>query len=233
MKSLKYPILLMIYFSVATIAAETAAIGMLWAKGALDQERIFRLLAIAHDVDLQANRRKLESRVLPIHNEQLSFAEVQTARTYASLDLDLRETAADKGLMDIRELSDEFNLEWSQYRELKDRFDLRLKQIRQGAVDQSLKDVQRQLESVHPRLAKDQILRILDDTKVDPDASTQFVVTIFKAMPSDKRKRIAAEFKDSDSEKLHEIIRHVRLGVPDVELFRNTRRQLQRFEAQP
>jgi hypothetical protein len=56
------------------------------------------------------------------------------------------------------------------------------------------------------------------------------VVTILKAMPLDKRKKILAEFKsEEEAEKLHDILKQIREGVPDTALIRETRAQLAKF----
>ena len=89
------------------------------------------------------------------------------------------------------------------------------------------------MQSVRARLAKDQILRILDVPAIEPDSSLQLIVTIIKGMPLDKRKKILAEFVNQDSERLHEILRQIRLGVPDVDLVRQTRKQLEQFNTRP
>lgn len=234
MKLLRFPILILIYFSLATVIAEVGAVAVVWAKGNLNQDTGYQLLAIAHDVDLRALWEQMQARVQPIKEAQISYEEVREARTLVGLNLDLKEMAMEKGLNDMRQLHAALSGERQQYKELKDSFDLQLQQLRQGAADRALQDVQHQLESVHPKMAKDQLLRILDDPTIEPETSLQVVVTILKAMPLDKRKRILAVFKDADDlERLHEILTQIRRGVPDVDLIRQYRSQLERFNTRP
>ena len=70
----------------------------------------------------------------------------------------------------------------------------------------------------------------MDDPSLEQDEALQFVVSVFKGMQINNRKRIMAEFRVADSERLHEILRQIRRGEPDVGLFRETRRNLQRFD---
>jgi hypothetical protein len=142
----------------------------------------------------------------------------------------MREIAIDKGLIDILEISARFTQQWEEYKKLKDEFDWNLEQLRQGATDQAVKDVQRQLESLSPKLAKTQILKLLDDQSLGREDAQQFVVTVFKGMPVTNRKRIIEEFRTEDTMRLHEILRQIRKGEPDVGLFRETRRNLMRFD---
>ena len=215
MRFLQIPLLAVAYFSVATLLAEAAALGVVWAKGNLNSDTVFQMLAIAHDVDLNAMWTRVKSEATPIREAQVSYDEVVESRSAAGLNLYLREMASDKGLNDIRELQASLETERDQYGKLKDKFDQALEQLKQGAADQGLQDVQRQLVSATVQQAKDQIVRILEEPTIESDTSMQFVVTILKAMPLDKRKKILSEFKENELDQLHEILKRIRRGVSE------------------
>ncbi|HRX82587.1 MAG TPA: hypothetical protein P5307_26150 [Pirellulaceae bacterium] len=232
MKLLRLPFTALAYFSVATILAQIALMGMLYARGNLTQAKAVDLLAISNDVDLESMWHRLEAASKPVAIEQVSFEEVLTARKHLSLDLDLREIAADKGLIDVRQLGVLLEEERQQYDALKYEFDQNFENVRQGAVDEGLREVQRQLESVDARLAKDQVLRILSNPDIPPDTSMSFVVTMFKNMPLERKKKIMGEFKTpEDRKQLNMIINQIRIGVPDVEVIRQTRNQFEAFNS--
>jgi hypothetical protein len=89
-------------------------------------------------------------------------------------------------------------------------------------------ELQRTLEAIQPKQAKDQIMKMLEEYPTEFDQPLQDVVTIMKAMPLDKRRKILGEFKsEPEIEKLAVILREIRLGTPDTELIRGTRSQLQ------
>jgi hypothetical protein len=53
------------------------------------------------------------------------------------------------------------------------------------------------------------------------------VVTIVKNMPSDKQKKLIAEFKEgSDAEQLYQILKSIRAGEPVVSQIEDARQQL-------
>jgi hypothetical protein len=107
-------------------------------------------------------------------------------------------------------------------------FDQRLTDLQKATTDASLLEVQQTLEAISPKQAKEQIVKMLEEPPTPHDDPMEDVVRILKAMPLDKRKKILAEFKDpQEVEKLHEILREVRLGGSDAELLRDTRSQLQ------
>jgi hypothetical protein len=89
-----------------------------------------------------------------------------------------------------------------------------------------------QIESLQPKAAKDQLLRILDSPDVPAETALNQVVTIFKNLAIDKRKKIVSEFKETDSQKLQDILRQIRLGMPEVDVLRDTRMRLQEFRVQ-
>lgn len=230
MAPLRIPLLTLAYFSVATILAQGTLVILLCARGNLSQAKAVELIAISQDVDLETMWYELEAASKPVEFEQVSFQEVQTARKNMSLDLDLREIAADKGLIDVRQLAALLEDERTQYDLLKYEFDQRIENVRQGAVDEGLREVQRQLESVDSKLAKDQILRILDNADIPADTSMNFIVTIFKNMPLERRKKIMSEFKTEDDRKqLNVILNQIRIGVPDIEVIQETRAQFDAF----
>jgi hypothetical protein len=220
----------LVSFGVATVLAEAAALAALWHRGALSRETLVQLLTVAYDVDVATMWQDMSARVPPRDEEQQAYAAILEQRALLSADLDLREMAADKGSLDIRQLASEMQRQREQYALLKASFDDQLDQVQQGIVDSSFEEVKRQLESMPPRLAKDQILRILDDKSITAEKSTFFVVAVFKSMPLDKRKRLLAEFDTHEMDRLQEILREVRLGVPEMMLIRETRDRLQKFK---
>ncbi len=230
MKILKIPVYALIYLSIATILAEAGGLVVCWAKGNLTKDTMLQVMAVAHDVDLPTLRRRQERASMLVPPVYVSMEEVENARNAAALDLSMREMAIDKGLLDILEISEQFNLQWAEYKQVKDDFDWEFEKLRKGAADEAVKDVQRQLESLSPKLAKVQILKIMDDPLSSQDAALQFIVAVMKRMPVKNRKRIIEEFRVEDSERLHEILRQIRKGEPDVSLFRETRRKLKKFD---
>jgi len=226
------PLTAFLYFSVATIVAETAALGVVWARGGMTEDRWIQILAVAHDIDLAEMWDTMEGAAHPAEEEQVAYDEVLLAQAKTSVDLDLREMAFDKGWIDVYNLESMLKQQRDRYAQLKKAFEQRLEQLHQGTVDTALQEVQRQLESVDAKLAKDQILRILDDDTIDPQKSMHFVVTMVRGMPLDKRKKILASFRNhnAETERLHDILRQIRLGVPEVTLIRDTRRQLEELK---
>lgn len=220
-----------LYMCAATVVAQVGAVVVLSSQGVLTKPRLMQCLAALYGVNLHELEQKTADANKPPSKEQPPFADVIKQRALASRDLDLRETAVDKALVDVRALTAQLKTERERYDQLKQQFDARLAQLEQVFTDTSLQEVQRTLEVIQPKQAKDQILRMLDEAGTEEqDRVTRDVVTILKQMPLDKRKKILGEFKtEEEAEKLHDILKQIREGVPDTTLVRETRAQLAQF----
>ena len=232
MNLLRIPIHAVYYACVATVLAEVAFLGVLWVKGGLTSEKAIQVMAVSQDVDLQAMRKRIEAAHRPVEVEQVSYEEVINQRKQVGLDLDLREIALDKGLIDVRQLEFMLTREEKQYDSLKETFDKQVETLKLGETDAALQELQRQLASISPRASKEQLMMILEDPRFEPETALRIVVALFKNMPLEKRKKLVAEFKSQDeAARLHDVLTQIRLGVPDVELIRETRQRLETFES--
>jgi hypothetical protein len=217
---------LLVAFSIGTSISLVVLLAMLWWKGVLADERVLGMLAALQGIK---STPPLETTaVVNTEAEQPSLDQIRNTRLRASLDLDLRESAIDKSLGDLRTLETALKTESTRLDGWKKSFDERLARLQTAATDTSLLEVQRTLEAIQPKQAKEQILLMLKEPKTGADDPMQDIVTIFKAMPLDKRKKILAEFKsDEEIKKLAEILQEIRLGEPDAGLLRDARSQLQ------
>jgi hypothetical protein len=221
----------LVYFCVATVVAEAGAVGMLAAQGVLTRDKLIQCLAALYGVNLREIEDKAKKAHEPPPNEQPSYADIVKQRALASRQLDLREAALDKALVDMRALAAQLRTERERYDQLKLQFDQRLAQLEQAFTDTALQEVQRTLEVLQPNQAKDQILRMLKaQTPEEEERVNRDVVTIIKSMALDKKKKIFTEFKtDEEAAKLQWILNQIREGVPDTTLIRQTRAQLAQF----
>jgi len=222
---------LLVAFSVGTVISVAVIATMLWWKGVLTDERLYGMLAALQGIKPPPPA-KLTA--LDIDVEQPSFEQILQSRLRASLDLDLRESAIDKSLGDLRTIETQLKSESQRLDAWKTSFDERLASLQTAAAEASLREVQATLEAIAPKQAKEQLMKMLQEPKSPTDDPMEDSVRILKAMPLDKRKKILAEFKTPEEVKmLAEVLRVVRLGGSDSELLRDTRSQLQQQGANP
>ncbi len=218
----------LVAFCVATVISLGVLGGMMWVKGALSGDRYLAILAALYGIEQPANQKPADVKAGQ-NPEQPSLESVLERRALASLDLDLRESALDKSLQDLRNLESQIKTERQRLDLWKQSFDNRIATLETGRTQQAIVELQQTIEALQPKQAKDQILQIMNTPpRSAEDQPLHDVVNLLKNMPLDKRKKILAEFKlPEETEKLSEILSEIRLGMPESELLRETRQQLQ------
>lgn len=198
-----------IYFCVATVISLVAAGTALWVKGALDPDRMYRVLAALHGSDLLMLHDRLNKEADAVNGEQVPFETQQKNLFFKSLDLDLREMAIKNGVNDLDRMQQTLKTAQTRFTALTQSYEQRLEQLEKKEQAHSLSELQRTLESMKAKQAKEQIIKMLQD-----DAMAD-AVAIFRKMSNDTRKKVLAEFKDpNDAEQLYEILKNIREGEP-------------------
>lgn len=190
------------YFCVATVVAQAVGLAVMWSKGHLGGDRTLDLLSTMHGLPTLADDdNEPDDKTDP----QVIYEEVLDRRALASLDLSLRTSAMDNAMSDILLQQSRLNESRRQYSEMLSQFETRLTEIRTGATDRALRDVQSTLEDLTPQQAKDQLVNMMEAGLIDN------VVEVLKAMSPDKRKKITAVFAD-DGDEFYKIIERMLTG---------------------
>ncbi|WP_235951308.1 hypothetical protein [Crateriforma spongiae] len=197
-------------FCIGTVITQMIMLGYFASTGSLSHETGVKVVALLNGIDISGNRlqkilRDAEER------EQPDFEEILEARRLEGMNMDLR-------LRSQKRARDELSEQMAVLVEETQVFDGRIQSIndeiarvKAGIRDQGAIERQQTIQSLEADAAKDQLLRIYDDEKIDD------VVGIIKAMPIDKRSEILAEFETEDEkDKLHEIIRRIGDGQPET-----------------
>ncbi len=199
-------------FCVATVLTQIILFGYFLTRGVVNRETTTKVVALLNGIDISGNRlqqilRQSEDR------EQPDFDDILEARKMESYDMDLR-------LRSEKKFRDDLSVKLAELTDERERFDERLasfrrelEEIREGAQKQGLQDVQRTLQSLDAGQAKEQLLIMYEDERIDD------VVTIVQAMSTEKRKDILAEFvSKEESDKLSDILRRIGDGMPITSL---------------
>ncbi|PQO26263.1 hypothetical protein C5Y97_30955 [Blastopirellula marina] len=213
---------------VATVLAAGVGAAILIATNRVDSAKAYSILAIVYGIDEDKIREQMDEESQPEKdNEEPDMQAVIDARARRHLALDFRIQALDTGIENIRGMQANLAEERRRYDQLKTSFDDRLKQLEEGVRDDAIVELQRTMEAIDARQAKEQMMIMLERD----DNSMQDVVTILKGMPNDKRKKIIAEFRsEEEKQKLADILNQIRLGVPEATLIKDARDQLDKFQ---
>jgi len=211
------------YACIATCLTLLIGVGYAAGTGKLNRDKFLRMLAIAYDIDPMAAGEGESSVANTPDREDPSIADVVERRAMKDLDVDLRQQSVLKGLDRLAAMQSQLVIEKQRYNELRDAFAARLQDLDDKALQEATADVQRSLEALSPKQAKDQLLRILDEDPGDNDQGMRAVVGIVRGMPIDKRKKIFTEFKTEDeSKQLALILRMIRNGYPERDAYEDT-----------
>ncbi len=219
----------LLYFCVATVLAQGVVLAMLWWKGAFSDDRVVAMFAALHGIHPETPGAGSPTTArTDSAREQPSLEEISKKRLLASLDLSLREATLDKSLLDLRMLEQQVATENERLKLLQEGMDKRIERWEFAVLDKSLLEVQQALMALSPKQAKEQILKMLAPTDGTDTRAMSDVVGILKTMPSDKQKKILGEFKTAtESAKLAEILREIRLSPVETEMQRDSRKQLE------
>ena len=209
------------WFCIATLLAQVIMISYLWSQGRLNREKVSLLAAVVQGVDLRgsgaAPSGEQSSRV-----RSVSLDGIEEARAARFRQLELREQALVSGLKQIRFEKDTLTSEKERFERVYNTFIEKLGKDKVGALAKGNENARLLLESIKPKQSKELIMLMLEAEEIEE------VVTLFEAMPIAKRAKIAAEFKtEEEAQKLSEILRRVRLGLPDAAIIDEAQQQLQ------
>ena len=209
------------YASVATVVAALAGLLFLRTTGRLSNDRIDRMLAVAQGIDTKESKSEPPVRETVDDVEQPSYEDHEQARELHSRNLEMREQALKSGLDRVRFEQSKVAREKEVYDALESAFETQLESLRSKALSSGRENVRMIWENIKPKQAKEQILKMLDNEEMNE------VVTILSGMPIGKRAKIISEFKTADeTQRLDEVLRLIRSGVPEVNLIDKTRSQV-------
>jgi hypothetical protein len=210
---------LVAYLCVATVLAEIILLSYLWSKGRLNEEMMLRVVAAANGIERpQADRKPSDEEDI-----QVSLDDVARARAMQSRDFELREQSLGSNVAVVKAEYDKLIDEKNRYERIKAAFRSQLEEMQEGVLANNRETARLILESVKPKQAKEQILRMVKDGDIND------VVSLLAQMPTTKRAKILGEFKTDDEEAtLAEILKLIREGVPESDLIEDTMNQLDR-----
>jgi len=215
---------------VATMLTLLLGVGIAWQQGKLNREKLLKIAAVVHDVDLASTSGNLAVKESD-DQEQMSYDEQDRRRMIASKILDLKMQALDNGLSDLafarRELeSDVTNLD----RRITS-FKTALDEKQGLAKQEGYTNLRMIWEKMEPQRAKAHIMQMVEDSQLEE------VIVLLSHMQNDKRAKIINEFSSNEGDKelevLTEILDKIRRGDPEAALIDDTYSQLQNGGAAP
>lgn len=199
------------YLSTATVIAAALLLGYLWKANVLTNEKMFEVMALLHDVNLEEIAELEGSDDQEAPAEETSLDEFEHMREVKLRNHEVKLNSLKLGRQ-------EFDVSFRRLNEATQRFDqianeltARLKQQGELSQKQSIKSVVNHLESMKPTMAKDELLMFLKNSDGERD-----VIMLLKAIQPQRLGKIIKEFKtDEEKQQLQKIHELMLDGFPD------------------
>jgi hypothetical protein len=207
-------------FCVATVIAQLLILGIMAAKGNLRADSVTKAIALINGIDvtgvqLEKALKRAEEQPVPTHDE------IVKQRALMSQDLQVKLDALARQEESLKKLWTETQAKSADFDRRKDEFYVKVDNLEKKLVEENLRQVQQTIEELAPDQAKLQLLRMLENKRMED------VVSIIKVMSPVKRKKILGEFADQEeATKLHEVLMRMLAGEPATSLIEEARKSV-------
>jgi hypothetical protein len=199
------------YVSTATLIAIAFGLGYLWHNGMLTNEKLFRMVAMVHDIDLEAiaEEEKVGERETP--PEEVSLDDVSMIREVKLRDHEVKMNALTEGTQEFERAFRDINEGRQRFDRMAQELEERLQQEKELSSKENLNAVVNMLESIKPQEAK----AILQMYLEDPDGERD-VIILMKEMQPSKLQKVLQQFKtDADLKDLKKLQLLMLDGYPE------------------
>lgn len=218
---------LVTYFCVATVITLTLILGYMWHTDRLNDEKVFRIMALLHDVDLQQiaqSQKKNDNEVPP---EEPSVHEMEQHQQVRDRNFEVKLLALQRGKQDYDHSYQELKKEIDRYDRLAQDWQSKLKQQEELTNQENVAKVVSQLEQVRPEVGKAELLRWINEGRMD-DA-----IVLMSKMSETKLGKILKTFEtDVELDTLHEIHERIIGGNAEAEKLEKALDELNSVESQ-
>jgi hypothetical protein len=215
------------YGCVATVVSGALGYGYLRKSGKLDDEKLFHIVAIVQDVDLEEIKKKAEEHAPALPAEEPSFDEQQRRSQTESLHFDAKQKQLAISLVSFDYQLKQLIAATDNYARLKREVTEYLDQQGQSVLREAMQEVRQQLEELSPKQAKPILINYIADNDMDD------VIKLLRSMKPKKRETILKTFTtEEDVEMLYKIQRKMLAGEPEKPFIDEKFKALEQLKAQ-
>lgn len=199
---------LVLYVCLGAVLGLAGVYGYLTKQGFLTPAKLAEMKAVM--LDFQPESIKAAERAkatVPVP----TLDEVARAKAQLQRDLELREQTLRSRAEQLRSERAQFIEEMKSFDRRKEQFEAELTKLRDDTISEGQTNARQILETIKPKQAKDQLLRM-----IEADAQDAAVTTLALMSPA-RRAKVIAEFKSpDDNRKLADILRRIREAEPEA-----------------
>lgn len=197
---------------VATVLTQALIVGLSAIRGNLDESAVLKIIGLLNGIDISG--RRVAEAIREVRQEEVpDYQQILERRALESIELDMRRQSLANHLEFIRSREIQLRTEQEAFDRRRESFKAQLETLEQGVDNDALKELQKTLATLQSEDAKDQLVRMIENTEMDK------VVAIVQGLPTDKQKKILGEFQTpQEAEHLAEILRRIGEGDPKKSL---------------
>jgi hypothetical protein len=198
---------LVAYVCVATVITASLIAGYLWYTERLNDEKVFRIVALLHDVDLEQIAKANQEASDKVPPEEPSLEDVLRHQQIQDRNFEVKLLALQRGRQEYDQRLQLLKEETARYDRLAHDWQSRLKKQEELTTQENLAKVVAQIEQIRPPVGKELLLRWIDEGRMD-DA-----ILLMNKMAESKLAKILKEFAtDEELNKLHDIHQRILAG---------------------
>lgn len=215
------------YMCVATTISAALGYGYLRQSGKLDDQKLFRIVALMQDVDLAEIEASKEKQVAHVPGEEPSFDEQQRRTKTASLHFDAKQKQLAVSLVNFDYQLKQLDGAIENYAQLKKEVAEYLDEQGNLVLREAMQDVREQLELLRPKESKAILIKYITDNRIDE------VIMLLGSMKPRNREAILKTFTaDDEKEMLYRIQRKMLAGDPVKPFIDEKLKALEQLKAQ-
>jgi hypothetical protein len=192
------------YACTATVITAVVGLAYLWQTDRLNDQKLFRMMATFHDVDLNRLAEDQRKKAEEVPPEELSLDEALRRQQVMDRNFEIKLVSLRRGRQEFDHSRQQLSETVDRYDRIAQDFQSRVKQQQELSTQENLATVVSQLEAINPPQAKDALLRWVSDGKID-DA-----ILLMSKMSESKLKKILQRFQtEKELSTLYEIHRRI------------------------
>jgi hypothetical protein len=213
------------YVCVATVITLTLIVGYWWHTDRINGEKIFRLMALLQDVDLQQISESQHKNTDEVPPEEPSLNAVLHHQQVQDRNYEVKLLALQRGRQDYDHSYQELKKVIDRYDRLAQDWQSKLKQQEEVTNQENVAKVVSQLEQVPPGTGKELLLRWIKDGQID-DA-----IVLMSKMSDTRLGKILKTFESAEElDTLHEIHERIIGGSSETEQLEKALGELSELE---
>jgi hypothetical protein len=215
------------YFCVASVITLALILGYMWHTDRLNDDKVYRIFALLHDVDLQQIAQSQEKHSDEVPPEEPSSDEVLHHQQVQDRNFEVKLLALQRGKQDYDHRYQQLKKEIERYDRIAQEWQSKLKQENELTNQENVATVVSQLEQVPPQVGKEELLRWINKGRMD-DA-----ILLMSKMSETKLGKILKTFEtDMELDTLHEIHERILGGGSQTEQLQKALDELKASDSQ-